>query len=223
MAKKKTTKKTKTAQKKKEIEKRNLTPEEQQRLDRYRQRSKNGPNKLKAHKSSKGEQVVIEMVNPDDPLIPAKFMESYGTVDSDLQSHLLNQVASSFKGLSTSDEADKEKCVQVSNTAVAILNGIQPQDELEGMLAVQMIGVHNIAMDCVGRATRTDRVDFMNTYLNGATKMLRTFAVQMEALKKYRTGGQQKMTVEHVHVNEGGQAIVGTVNQGGRGKNETCE
>ena len=44
--------------------------------------------------------------------------------------------------------------------------------------------------------------------------MLRTFTAQMEALKKYRTGGEQKMTVEHVHVNEGGQAIVGTVNQG---------
>ena len=27
--------------------------------------------------------------------------------------------------------------------------------------------------------------------------------------------GQQKMTVEHVHVHEGGQAIVGNVQQGG--------
>jgi len=44
--------------------------------------------------------------------------------------------------------------------------------------------------------------------------MLRTFIAQIEALKKYRTAGRQKMIVEHVHVNEGGQAIVGTVNQG---------
>ena len=48
-----------------------------------------------------------------------------------------------------------------------------------------------------------------------ATKMLRTFIAQMDALKKYRTGGQQKMVVEHVHVNEGGQAIVGNINQKG--------
>jgi hypothetical protein len=33
----------------------------------------------------------------------------------------------------------------------------------------------------------------------------------MEALKRYRTGGQQKVTVEHVTVNAGGQAIVGAV------------
>ena len=56
--------------------------------------------------------------------------------------------------------------------------------------------------------------------VNEATKMLRTFTTQMEALKKYRTGGQQKVTVEHVHVNEGGRAIVGTVNQGGGGVND---
>ncbi len=48
-----------------------------------------------------------------------------------------------------------------------------------------------------------------------AAKLLRTFAAQMEALKKYRTGGQQKMIVEHVHVHQGGQAIVGSVTQGG--------
>ncbi len=91
------------------------------------------------------------------------------------------------------------------------------------MLAAQMIGVHNIAMNFMGKATRTDRVDFMSTYMNGATKSLRTFAAQMEALKKYRTGGQQKMIVEHVHVNEGGQAIVGTVNQGGGGNKKKNE
>ena len=54
-------------------------------------------------------------------------------------------------------------------------------------------------------------------------KLARTFAAQVEALKRYRSGGEQKMTVQHVHVAEGGQAIVGNVSapaQGGgvRGK-----
>jgi hypothetical protein len=35
--------------------------------------------------------------------------------------------------------------------------------------------------------------------------------MQMEALKRYRTGGEQKVTVQHVSVSEGGQAIVGNV------------
>jgi hypothetical protein len=46
---------------------------------------------------------------------------------------------------------------------------------------------------------------------NLAIKLLRTFTMQVEALHRYRGKGQQKVTVEHVHVNAGGQAIVGTV------------
>ena len=38
----------------------------------------------------------------------------------------------------------------------------------------------------------------------------------MEALKRYRTGGEQKVTVQHVSVSEGGQAIVGNVTQAPR-------
>ena len=37
----------------------------------------------------------------------------------------------------------------------------------------------------------------------------------MEALKRYRTGGEQTVTVQHVNVGEGGQAIVGNLTQEG--------
>ena len=45
----------------------------------------------------------------------------------------------------------------------------------------------------------------------------RTYAKQIEALRKYRTGGEQKVTVEHVNISAGGQAIIGNVETGGRG------
>ena len=47
-------------------------------------------------------------------------------------------------------------------------------------------------------------------------KLTRTFATQMEALKRYRTRGEQKVTLQHVSVAEGGQAIVGNVTQAPR-------
>ena len=56
--------------------------------------------------------------------------------------------------------------------------------------------------------------DSASTMLN---KLARTFASQVEALKKYRSGGEQTIKVQHVTVNEGGQAIVGNVSQGGGG------
>jgi hypothetical protein len=46
---------------------------------------------------------------------------------------------------------------------------------------------------------------------NLAVKLLRTFAAQTEALQRYRGKGHQKVTVEHVHVNTGGQAIVESI------------
>ena len=46
---------------------------------------------------------------------------------------------------------------------------------------------------------------------NAFNKLARTFAAQVEALKRCRSGCEQKMTVQHVRVGEGGQAIVGNV------------
>ena len=37
--------------------------------------------------------------------------------------------------------------------------------------------------------------------------------MQMEALKRYRTGAEQKVTLQNVSVADGGQAIVGNVTQ----------
>jgi hypothetical protein len=42
-------------------------------------------------------------------------------------------------------------------------------------------------------------------------KLARTFATQMEALQRHRNGGEQKVMVNQVSVNQGGQAIVGNV------------
>ena len=80
-----------------------------------------------------------------------------------------------------------------------------------------------MAMETMKRAMITEQTSFgMETNVNYETKMLRTFTAQMEALKRYRTGGQQKVIVEHVHVTAGGQAIIGVVNrrEGNSGKQE---
>jgi hypothetical protein len=46
---------------------------------------------------------------------------------------------------------------------------------------------------------------------SAASRLLRTYATQVEALRRLRNGGSQFMRVEHVHVNEGGQAVIGNV------------
>jgi hypothetical protein len=93
-----------------------------------------------------------------------------------------------------------------------VLLGIAPKDELEGILAVQMVSVHNVAMRLLERASRTQLpLDTESRAILQAQKLMRTFVDQLEALNRYRGKGQQKVTVEHVTVNHGGQAIVGSV------------
>ena len=52
-------------------------------------------------------------------------------------------------------------------------------------------------------------------FQNQGIKLMLLYNYQLETLAKYRNKGLQKMTVEHVHVHDGGQAIVCNVTQGG--------
>lgn len=92
--------------------------------------------------------------------------------------------------------------------AVSLIQGMKPRDQLEIMHAVQMALVHWATMKSlrrvgVGLGTAHEEVS-----VNTATKLARTFTAQMEASKRYRSGGEQKVQVS---VSDGGQAIVGNV------------
>jgi hypothetical protein len=115
-----------------------------------------------------------------------------------------------------------ERCVAVGaldmalwDSTVAALVSIGPRDELEGMLAAQLLAAHNAAMECYRRAMIGEQTfEGRRENLSQANKLSRTYAALLDALNGHRGKGQQKVTVEHVHVHHGGQAIVGTVNRG---------
>lgn len=102
-----------------------------------------------------------------------------------------------------------------TNSCIAAVAAVEPQNEVEGMLAVQMAATHEVAMEMLSRAKVANSTEHLERYGTLATKLLRTYTTQIEALSKLRRGGAQKVTVEHVHVYEGGQAIVGNVNGNG--------
>ena len=65
-------------------------------------------------------------------------------------------------------------------------------------------------------------------FRKAAANASRTFVELLSALDRKRgTGGQQKVTVEHVHVHSGGQAVVGNIavagRRGGGGAHEISE
>jgi hypothetical protein len=101
------------------------------------------------------------------------------------------------------------------NAALAAIDGIRPGDEIEAMLAVQMVATYETAMDMLLRAKQADLMPTLQECGSLAVKLLRTYTAQVEALARLRRGGEQRVIVQHVTVNEGGKAIVGAVNRPG--------
>jgi hypothetical protein len=101
------------------------------------------------------------------------------------------------------------------NRALAAVTGIGARDETEAMLATQMVATHFAAITLLRRLKGTETIQQQDSAGSIAVKLLRTYALQVEALQRYRGMGQQKIKVEHVHVHPGGQAIVGAVTGGG--------
>lgn len=139
----------------------------------------------------------------DKPVSPAS-----GSRYEDFTCTLINQVGRTIWGAHSDD---KTKDAQVAAAIIGIV-GAKPKDEIEGMLAAQMVAAHNAAMECYRRSMLPEQsFEGRSENLSQANKLSRTYSTMVEALQRYRGKGQQKMTVEHVHVYEGGQAIVGQI------------
>ena len=134
-------------------------------------------------------------------------MRALGTDSAEFTDGVLRQLANA---VSLGGGADEEAI----NFALAVIAGIEPKDELETMLAMQMVAIHLATMTFTRRLAHVETLDQQHGSEGALNKLARTFAMQLEALKRYRTGGEQKVIVQHVNVNEGGQAIVGTVDRG---------
>ena len=137
-----------------------------------------------------------------------------GSKNDDWNNIVANQAVAAlwFKN-SDVDYAKKQR-----SATVGALIGISPRDEFEGMIAAQLIACHNASMECYRRAMLGEQTfEGRSENLGQANKLSRTYTTLLESLNRHRGKGQQKVTVEHVHVHEGGQAIVGTVEASGGG------
>ncbi len=98
------------------------------------------------------------------------------------------------------------------NTALAMIEAAAPQNEIEGALAVQMACTHSAALAVLARFGGGGGTDRRAIALaSAAARLLRAYSAQVETLRRLRHGGDQYVRVEHVHVNDGGQAVVGNV------------
>ena len=97
------------------------------------------------------------------------------------------------------------------DAVLAVLDGAEPQNEIEAMLVIQMAITHALAMRSARLMAGSKEIPQQDSNGLALHRLTRTFTTQIDALAKLRRGGEQKVTVEHVHVYPGGQAIVGNV------------
>ena len=132
--------------------------------------------------------------------------EAFGTQDTDfvwgITQQLIDAAASFHHG-------------EAIGFLLSVIRAIKPRDHLEAMLAAQMASIHLAMMHFTNELAPDPNVPINIAKQDSATRALtsfaRTFASQVGALKHYRSGGEQRVTVQHFSVNDGGQAIVANV------------
>jgi hypothetical protein len=151
-----------------------------------------------------------------EPISPEHAQALSGSEYSEFCHMLLEQV---LAAQSPSRDLDER-----IDRAMALMLGMEPRDALEGMLIGQLIAAHIAAMGCYRLAMVGDQtVEMWRESLNQAKKLSRTYADLAEALDRHRGKGQQRITVEHVSVHAGGQAIVGAVTPGAGTREKLAE
>jgi hypothetical protein len=114
------------------------------------------------------------------------------------------------------DKDGKVKVIEV-DAVIAVLDGAAPDNEIEAMLVMQMAITHLLALRSARRLARSKEIPQQDSNGLALHRLTKAFTSQIEALAKLKRGGAQKVTVEHVHVYPGGQAIVGNVTTAGGG------
>ncbi|WP_458790895.1 hypothetical protein [Yoonia sp. MH D7] len=101
-----------------------------------------------------------------------------------------------------------------SNFAIGFLDAMAPKDAAEALLFTQMAAIHQATMMLARRLNHVENIPQQDAAERALNKLGRTYAAQMDTLKRYRSKGQT-VRVERVTVESGGQAIVGNVTKGG--------
>ena len=152
----------------------------------------------------------IPRIGPDHPDVRTGvniLAEAIGSDSVDFLDGFLSQLANAGSQGRNPDERG-------INFMLSVVEGVAPKDQVEAMLAAQMAAVHMATLTFARRLAHVDNIRQQDSAERAFNKLARTFTTQVDALKRYRRGGEQKVTVEHVHVHAGGQAIVGSVEHG---------
>jgi len=174
-----------------------------QYMDAAKQRSGERPRRVEPVLGISGEVATIAAPHSDQSGQAYALMDTLATTSNAFVTRQLCNLASMGGG------GAAEPTSNDIGAALAIVGAVEPQNELEAALAVQIAMTHQLAASLTMRAQQSPTIKGMTDYGNLATKAARTFTAQLDALTRLRSGGKQ--VVEHRHYNidnRGGQTVV---------------
>jgi hypothetical protein len=139
---------------------------------------------------------------------PSELCAVFGGVDPDVAARLLSQLL----GVLHPDSSQPVDPALI-NEALALVQGIGPTDAAEAMIAVMLVAAEYAATDTMRRAAHpAQSAAGRQSYVTLSLKAMRTFSQLLEGLNHGRGKGvTQRVIVERVNVESGGQAVVGAV------------
>jgi hypothetical protein len=156
-----------------------------------------------------------QLVSTDAPFTE-RWNAALGCLTDEVALSLLAQVTELLEP--RIDQASEERIDSLMSIATARIAELEPTTATEAMLAVQMVGAQLAAMKFLCRSTADGQTtEVADRCVLRSVRLMRLFNEQVETMAKLKgKSGQQRVTVEHVTINDGGQAIVGSVIPGGR-------
>lgn len=187
------------------------TPAERAAIEAYFERKRARPPAPKLSVHMRGEVCEVKAEHPEPALGQTLLTAALGTTDLAFADGILSQLGNLSPRGRKVDE-------QTLNFALAVVQAIEPRDELEALLGAQMVAVHLASMSMARRLEHVDTLEQQDSAAAALTKLTRTFGHQLEALRRYRGGAEQTVKVMHQHVNvTGAGAVVGVKAEGGGG------
>lgn len=114
----------------------------------------------------------------------------------------------------SSGEMDRDRL----NELIAVVRGLEPEGMSQAILASQIVAVHDALMEHLWRTRAAETLAQMEYAVKASNKLARTSVAQLELYRKLKGGTEQKITIRHLHVDDGSQAIIGNIHKGGGGK-----
>jgi hypothetical protein len=154
-----------------------------------------------------------------NPLSPKKqvVMHLTGTKHPELGEEIIHF------GVLASSGAFSQDSEHMMHLVMQMLLEEKPKDLIEARLLTQIHALYTQGMKCLERAEQAEYPHVAELRMKIALKLLRMHNETLESLRKHRQRGEQRVVVQHVQVNNGGKAIVGSQIVAGGGSNPKSE